>query len=270
MAQDAVSIGSWEDAIEAADTPDYIARNKAMWERWAPMHLAASHKAWAREELRWGMWNVGEEQLQLLSGLPARADVVELGCGAGATLAWLARREYRPVGVDIARPFLEAAARFQEEFGDWFPLLCANAEQLHFDIESFDCVISEYGASLWCSPRRWLPEAARLLRVGGRLIFFTNSAHLMSCTPDDGTVGQQLVRNYFSTYRVEFSDDEGVEFHPTYAHWVGLLRKSGFVLDELIEPRPPTTDATPRYPLASAEWAQRWPTEEIWVATKVS
>lgn len=30
-----------------------------------------------------------------------------------------------------------------------------------------DLVISEYGASVWCDPYRWIPEAARLLRPGG-------------------------------------------------------------------------------------------------------
>lgn len=268
--EDAVSLAPPDlDADElSVEHLDYVARNKAAWEAWAPRHFAAGHKAWADDVLRWGIWGTPEEELQLLAGLPAQADVIELGCGAGGTLAWLARRDYRPMGVDIARPFLEAAARFEEEFGVWFPLLCANAEQLHFDIESFDCVISEYGASLWCNPRRWLPEAARLLRPGGRLISVTNSSHLMSCTSDSGVVGEQLVRDYFSRYRVEFTGDGAVEFHLTHGHWVRLLRRSGFVLDRLVEPKP-RAGVEPRYPLVSADWARRWPSEEIWVATKV-
>jgi ubiquinone/menaquinone biosynthesis C-methylase UbiE len=33
--------------------------------------------------------------------------------------------------------------------------------------ESFDLVVSEYGASVWLDPDRWVAEAARLLRPGG-------------------------------------------------------------------------------------------------------
>jgi len=35
-------------------------------------------------------------------------------------------------------------------------------------------VISEYGASIWCDPYRWIPEASRLLRPGGDLVFLVN------------------------------------------------------------------------------------------------
>ncbi len=36
--------------------------------------------------------------------------------------------------------------------------------------------VSEYGASIGCDPYTWIPEAARLLRPGGQLIFLVNSA----------------------------------------------------------------------------------------------
>ena len=35
----------------------------------------------------------------------------------------------------------------------------------------FDLAFSEYGAAIWCDPYRWIPEAARMLRPGGWLIF---------------------------------------------------------------------------------------------------
>jgi hypothetical protein len=39
------------------------------------------------------------------------------------------------------------------------------------------------------------------------------------------------------------------------------------VVENLIEVRPPE-GATPRFDFVSVEWAQRWPSEEIWVARK--
>ena len=251
-----------------AAVPDYIERNRAEWERWSPKYVERGREAWAADELRWGIWGIPEDELRLVADLEAGADVIELGCGTAAICAWLARRGFSPTGVDVARPMLETAAEFEREFGVGFPLLCANAEQLHFEDASFDCAISEYGVSLWCNPQRWVAEAARLLRPNGLLVFVTNSSHLISCTPDDGGLaGDRLVRDYFSRYWVEFEGSDAVEFHLNHGNWVRLLRTNGFVLEDLVETRP-SEGATPRTPFASAEWAQRWPSEEIWVARK--
>src|SRR5262245_21449622 len=163
---------------------DYYARNRAAWEKWAPTYAADARAAWEERELRWGIWGARESELRLLEGLQPGSDIVELGCGAAALPAALARSGFRPVGVDFVRTLLEKGAELPREFGLWFPLLRANAERLHYDVASFDCVVSEYGASLWCDPYRWIPETHRLLRAGGRLIFITNSALLMACTPE--------------------------------------------------------------------------------------
>jgi hypothetical protein len=102
------------------------------------------------------------------------------------------------------------------------------------------------------------------------LVFFTNSAFLMACTALDGSPAKdRLVRDYFSPYRVEFEGAESFEFHLTHGHWVRLLRACGFVLENLIEVRPPPT-AKARFDYVSLDWARRWPSEEIWIARKAS
>lgn len=251
------------------DDLDYLERNRTAWERWAPGYAAAGRKAW-QEQLRWGMWGIPESEARLLEGVAPGADVIELGCGTAAISAWLSRLGLWPIGVDIVRAQLEAAARLQGEFGVSFGLLRANAEKLHFDDASFDMAISEYGASLWCDPRRWLPEAHRLLRPHGRLIFITNSPLLMACTPEDGGPARdRLVRDYFSNYRMEFPGDGAVEFHLTHGHWVRLLGATGFVLENLIEVQAPP-EAEAGFDFASLEWARRWPSEDIWVLRKAA
>lgn len=249
-------------------TPDYIERNREAWERWAHTSAVAGGKAWHDEELKWGLWSTPEAQLQLLQELESGGDVVELGCGTAAVSAGLTRMGARPVAVDFSRRQLRTAERLQYEFGLAFPLICANAEEVPFEEASFEIAISEYGASLWCDPRRWLPEARRLLRRDGRLIFFTNSAFLLVCTPTNGAMAEErLTRDYFSTYRVEFPGEGAVEFHPRHGQWIRLLRGNGFILENLIEVQPPK-GAEARFSFASLEWAQRWPSEEIWVARK--
>ena len=249
---------------------EYVELNRQAWDRWAPQHAARGRKAWDDRDLPWGLWDVPESELKLLRDVPAHADVIELGCGTAAVSAWVARAGMRPVGVDISQAQLDTAMQLQREFGVSFPLICANAEEVPFDDASFDVAISEYGASLWCDPRHWLPEAHRLLRPGGLLLFFANASFLMACTPDDGGAATDvLVRDYFSGYQLEFPEEKAIEFHLSHGHWIRVLRATGLTVENLVEVRP-TRDATPRFAFVSAEWARRWPSEEIWVARKAA
>ena len=253
----------------SSDPAEHITRNRAAWERWALEARSSARATWRDQELEWGVWNTPESELQLVGDMQPGADVIELGCGTAAISAWLARRHVRPVAVDFSRRQLETVERLQVEFGVYFPLVHADAENVPFDEASFDLAISEYGASVWCDPARWLHEAHRLLRPGGMLIFFTSGAMLITCTPSDGSpAGTSLARDYFSRYRVEFPGEETVEFHLAHGDWVRALRDVGFVLEDLIEIRP-RPGAKPRLEFASIEWARRWPSEEIWVARKL-
>ena len=135
--------------------------------------------------------------------------------------------------------------------------------------QSFDVAISEYGACLWCDPYRWIPEASRLLRPGGRLIFLTHSPLIMLCSSElsDALAGDHLLRDYFGMHRFEWTDDPGIEFHLGHGDWFRLLRSNGFAVEDLVEVQAPE-GAVSRYPWVTAEWARRWPSEEIWKARK--
>jgi SAM-dependent methyltransferase len=124
------------------------------------------------------------------------------------------------------------------EFGLEFPLLHGNAEEVPLPDQGFDLAISEYGASIWCDPDRWIPEAARLLRPGGRLIFLVNGVLLMLCSPDEGEVpaGDRLLRLYFGMHRFDWPDDDSVEFHLPHGEMVALLRRSGRRGDRRVSP----------------------------------
>ena len=84
-------------------------------------------------------------------------DTIELGCGTGYVSAWLARRGARPVGIDNSEAQLATARRLQAEHGIEFPLIHGNAETVPLPDASFDLAISEYGASIWADPYRWVP-----------------------------------------------------------------------------------------------------------------
>jgi SAM-dependent methyltransferase len=199
----------------------------------------------------------------------AGMDVVELGCGTGYVSAWMARRGARPVGIDNSPAQLETARRLQSEFGLEFPLHLGDAERTPFADESFDFAISEYGAAIWCDPYRWIPEAARILRPGGRLSFLGNSVLLMLATESDdeeAPVSERLQRPLFGMHRFDWNDGS-VEFHLPHGELIRLLRKSGFDIEDLVEVQIPE-GATTSYPYVSPEWARRWPAEEVWKARK--
>ena len=152
-------------------TADHVLRNRAVWDQWASSYAGPGLRHWSAAEPTWGIWGIPETQAGVLpSGLEG-ADSIELGCGTGYVSAWLARRGARPVALDNSPGQLKTARQLQERFGLRVPLFHANAERAPFADASFDLAISEYGASIWCDPYAWIPEAARLLRPGGQLIF---------------------------------------------------------------------------------------------------
>ncbi len=247
---------------------DHVLRNRAAWDQWAPDYARAGLRNWA-VEASWGLWGVPETQAGVLPPDLVGQDCIELGCGTGYVSAWLARRGARPVGLDNSAAQLATARELQQRFGLRFPLIHASAEQVPFADASFDLVISEYGASIWCDPYAWIPEAARLLRPGGRLIFLVNSVLLMLTTPDqDGLPATgQLLRPYFGMHRFDWPDDETVEFHLGHGDMIRLLRRCGLEVEDLLEFRP-EPGATASHPLATLEWARQWPCEEVWKARK--
>jgi SAM-dependent methyltransferase len=223
-------------------------------------------RAWMASDITWGVFNVPERQLGVL-GEVRGLDVIELGCGTAYFSAWLARRGARPVGVDITPAQLDSARRCQDRYGIRFPLVQADAANVPLASGSFDLALSECGASLWCDPAGWVPEAARLLRPGGRLVFHTTSVLVSLCQPEDaGAAREALQRPQYGAYRRR-SHLGGVEFHPGHGEWIALLRDAGFVIDAMHELyAPPGTQDHPFYRFATADWARKWPVEELWVA----
>jgi SAM-dependent methyltransferase len=117
----------------------------------------------------------------------------------------------------------------------WSSLIHGNAETVPLPDNSFDIAISEYGASSWCDPALWIPEAVRLLRAGGQLIFLRNSTLVELCTaPGADVVGDRLTRPYANSARID-RPDGGTHFQLPTGPMIRLLRESGFLIDELTE-----------------------------------
>ena len=247
---------------------DYVRANVAHWTQANAEYTdARAEEAWAQEEIAWGMWQIPDAELNVLGDVDG-LDIVDLGCGTGYFSAWLARRGARPVGVDPTAAQLETARRMQRLTGIEFPLVEAAGEDVPLPDASFDLVLSEYGASIWADPYRWIPEAARLLRPGGRVIFLRNSTLVDVCMDLDG-ITERLVRPLRGMNRIEWPDTQEVEFHLPAGKLIDVLRENSFQIDRLLELYAPDGAQThPYYKWVTADWARAWPNEELWVATK--
>jgi ubiquinone/menaquinone biosynthesis C-methylase UbiE len=103
-----------------------------------------------------------------LSGLPAGARVVDLGCGSGVFTEVLQRRGYRCAGVDLS-PKLIAIARNKFLKIDFIE---GDVEQLQFADGSFDGVLLSGLIHHLPDPSRCASEVIRILRPGGRFVAF--------------------------------------------------------------------------------------------------
>jgi SAM-dependent methyltransferase len=253
-------------------SPDWradAARNAANWTSANAAYTDENAETnWALDEISWGIWGIDESELNILGDV-AGLDVVELGCGTAYFSAWLAKKGARPTGVDITPAQLETARRMMAKTGIEFPLVEGDAGATGLPDACADLVVSEYGASIWVDPYRWIPEAARLLRPGGRLAFLGNSTLVILCSQNEGAATTELHRPMFGMHRFTWDADDGVEYHIPHGEWIALLRANGFEVERLIEVQAPADAETHEYyAYVTADWARQWPCEDIWVARK--
>jgi SAM-dependent methyltransferase len=199
----------------------------------------------------------------------AGLDVLELGCGGGQWAAWLAQHSAYVTGVDISERQLAHARQHLEALGVQASLVCGSAESLPFGDAKFDLVISDHGALSWGDPDRALPEAARVLRPRGFLIFCIASPLAWMCWADDSDApGDRLLRSYFGLHAIP--EGEGAStFVLTYADWIERFRANELSVEALREPPVPAGTLSTFYGEAASLWARRWPAEVIWTVRRL-
>ena len=255
------------------DLSEHAARNRDIWNADAPNWVEKGRRAWASPTPWWGMWDVPEDDVRILPDVTG-LDVVDLGCGTGYWCAWFAKLGAKPVGLDLSEEQLATARELQQENGIGFPLIHASAEDPPLPDESFDLAFSEFGAAIWCDPYVWIPQAHRLLRHGGRLMFLCHSVIDSLCTPlSEEPTQERLVRQQRGLGRIDWPEPDGgvsTDFHQPHGERIKLLRDTGFELEALHELYAPDGDPDEVRYYMKRGWAQQWPGEEVWVARRRS
>jgi ubiquinone/menaquinone biosynthesis C-methylase UbiE len=213
------------------------------------------------------MWQAPESELGVL-GEVAGKEVLELGCGAAQWSILLAREGARAVGLDDSERQLEHARAAVTAAGVEVRLVHASAESLPFPDESFDIVFADHGANRFVDPYAWVPEAARVLRRGGRLAFSESTPwEVISWDDARDTVSRELRLDYFGLRRLE--DEDGlVQFYLPYGDWIRLFRDNGLLVEALREIQPPAGAESTYRNADETEWARHWPMEHIWSVRK--
>jgi SAM-dependent methyltransferase len=150
--------------------------NKALWEKGDFTRIAVS------------MRESGEALVQRI-GIERGMKVLDLGCGDGTTAIPAAKLGAEVVGVDIARNLVEAGNRRAQEMG------LANCRFQEGDAtnlsgladQSFDVVVSIFGAMFAPKPHDVAKETVRVTRSGGRIV-------MGNWIPNDPTLVAQILK----------------------------------------------------------------------------
>ena len=136
------------------------------------------HSLWG-EHLHHGYWITGEEskevaQVQLIEHLAELADIkygsdiLDIGCGMGATSVYLAKHFHASVmGITISQVQIEMANQAAAGTGLDVQFLLMDAEEMTFAGRQFDLLWSIESISHYHDRPRFFASAAKLLKPGG-------------------------------------------------------------------------------------------------------
>ena len=249
-------------------TRDHLSINRDIWNADAANWVDFARARWRLDTPEWGTWGNPEEGLNLLPEDMTGMEAIELGCGTGYVSGWMARRGARVTAIDISTEQLDTARRMAADHRADITFIEGNAEATGLPDAAFDFAISEYGASIWCPAEKWLPEAWRLLRPGGRLVFLGNHPLSLICSPLDGApCDWALHRPYRGMWGADWTEVEfeptGVCFNLTMADWMDLFRETGFAVTGYQELYAPEWAGGTRAAVPAA-WARIYPVEQVW------
>ena len=255
-----------------AMTRDYLSINTDIWNSDAANWVDFARGRWSLETPEWGNWSNPEAGLDLLPLDMTGVEAIELGCGTGYVSYWMIRRGALVTAIDISAEQLATARELAKHHGADITFIEGNAEATGLPDASFDFAISEYGASIWCPPDKWLREAWRLLRPGGRLVFLGNHPLSLICSPLDGSPADRtLHRPYRDMWGADWTEVEfeptGVCFNLTMSAWLKLFADIGFAVTEYQELYA-SEEALGTRAAIPADWAKSYPVEQVWQLKK--
>ena len=180
-----------------------------------------------------------KEQLAMLytryayaASLCSGKDVLEVACGSGPGLGYLATKARTVVGGDLTWSLLHVA---HAHYGSRVPLVQLDAEALPFPESSFDVILMYEAIYYLLKPERFLMECRRILRDRGKVILCSVNKELSDFNPSP------FFTRYFSAkeltalltnsqYAVEMKAGFHVAEQTLHARLLSALKRMAVVL----------------------------------------
>ena len=172
--------------------------------------------------------------------------VLDLGCGFGWHCKYAAENGASFVlGTDISHKMLESAQ--QKNSDERIEYRCAAMEELDFPKDSFDIVLSSLAFHYIKDFEPLVKNIAAWLKHGGAFVFsvehpvFTSQETQDWHYDKDGNILHFPVDNYYYEGKREaiFLGENVTKYHRTLTTYLNTLLQHGFVLEHIIEPKPP-------------------------------
>ena len=178
--------------------------------------------------------------------------VLDAGCGQGYLARLLAERGAHVIGVDLSKRFIEIARQYEKKNSLGIKYIKADlAHVTQLKNNCFDLIVSVY---VLCDVRDYdkaVGEMARVLKPGGRFIFliehpcFNWQSGGWKRVPADSLRTEDsmylMVKDYFRRGTQESQWGKLpllLTFIRPLSDYFHSLKKHGFVVRDLIEPRP--------------------------------
>ncbi|HKF60646.1 MAG TPA: class I SAM-dependent methyltransferase [Dongiaceae bacterium] len=209
----------------------HLELNRAIWDKFGPSIRRTALP-------RWGPLAPPEDELKLLGNLRGQR-VLELGCGDGGSLVWLAEAGAAELwGLDVSASQL-ISARQQLDARQ----LSARVIQSSFEDavglpeQYFDLAVSVFALGWAIGLDAVMARIANCLRPGGRLVFSWEHPFFSLLAEREGQV--IVGESYLGHGRPQHRSFHGVEVvlvARSLGDWIAALRGSGLILEGLIEP----------------------------------
>lgn len=172
--------------------------------------------------------------------------VLDLGCGYGWHCLYAAEHGASSVlGVDLSEKMLDVAR--QKNTFDTITYLRDSIDEVNFDPDSFDIVISSLAIHYIADFEKLAKNIAEWLITGGQLIFsvehpiFTAEGSQDWFYDEQGKIAHFPVDHYFYEGKrtAHFLGSDVTKYHRTLTTYLDDLLINGFQIKRIVEPMPP-------------------------------